>query len=97
MDSKRLTVSVNKPMDIRSITLFTEWPELPANLDSFLAAAQNAFPFPVQSLRAALPPFPHWFPARQPDAAAAFSQGLSAHMRDAGFHYASLGLADASV
>jgi uncharacterized protein len=78
-------------MDIRSITLFTEWPQQPANLASFLAAARHAFPFPVQSLRAATPPFPGWFPARQPNAAADFSRELSAQAQAAGIDYLSLG------
>ncbi len=90
MDSKRLVTSVNKAMDIRSLTLFTEWPDFPPDLDLFLGATREAFPFPVQSWRVAFPPFPGWFPARQPTAAA-FSQELSARIREAGFDYASLG------
>ncbi|MBE2223263.1 MAG: DUF711 family protein [Anaerolineae bacterium] len=78
-------------MDIRSITLFSEWQHRPDNLVPFLAAAREAFAYPVQSARLALPPFPDWFPSSQTKAVYAFSVQVSEQMRAAGVDYISLG------
>ena len=78
-------------MDIRSITLFSEWQQLPHNMTRFFAAAREAFAYPVQSARAAFTPFPDWFPSAQADDVRSFSAQISGQMRSAGVDYISLG------
>ena len=78
-------------MDIRSITLFSEWALLPKNMTPFFAAAREAFAYPVQSARTAFNPFPDWFPSNQPANVGQFSRLISEQMRAAGIDYISLG------
>ncbi|MCA9956627.1 MAG: DUF711 family protein, partial [Anaerolineales bacterium] len=50
------------PMDIRSVTLFCE-PDFPVGrIAEFFTAVRPAFPYPLQTTRLALPPFPDWWP-----------------------------------
>ena len=49
-------------MDIRSVTLFCDPTEVDlAHTAVFLAAARDAFPYPVQTVRIATTPFPDWW------------------------------------
>lgn len=75
-------------MEIRSVTLFCDPDSLPVEFADFLAAARQAFPVRVQSLRLATTPFPSWL-ARETAAAAAreFAQAWQA----VGINYVSLG------
>ncbi len=84
-------------MNLRSITVFCApgWPPDAGVLQqagAFARAARNAFTaagYTVQTLRAALPPFPHWLPEKADAPAAA--QNLESAARAAGFEYLSLG------
>lgn len=78
-------------MDIRSITLFSDWQHLPNNTTPFFTAAREAFAYPVQSARVAFSPFPDWFPSAQTEDVASFSRQISEEMRAAGADYISLG------
>ncbi len=75
-------------MDIRSITLFSNWNALPDNTADFLVAGRAAFPYPVQSARAAFPPFPDWLPLANLNAAIS---NLQSQLPALGLNYASLG------
>ncbi|MBP6803866.1 MAG: DUF711 family protein [Chloroflexi bacterium] len=75
-------------MDIRSITIFSNWDALPDNTADFLAAGRAAFPYPVQSARAAFPPFPDWLPLANLNAAIS---NLQSQLPTLGLNYASLG------
>jgi len=75
-------------MDIRSITVFSNWDALPDNVADFLAAGRTAFPYPVQSARAAFPPFPNWLPISNLQSPVS---NLQSHLTALGFNYASLG------
>lgn len=78
-------------MDIRSITLFSEWQHRPDNMMPFFAATREAFAYPVQSARVAFSPFPNWFPSSQTNDIHSFSVAVSEQMRAAGVDYVSLG------
>lgn len=75
-------------MDIRSITVFSNWGALPENVADFLAAGRIAFPYRVQSTRAAFPPFPDWLPLATPHPPL---PNLHSPISAFGFNYASLG------
>lgn len=75
-------------MEIRAITLFCEPGFTPEQAAPFLAAARYAFPYPVQSLRLALPPFPDWLVAPQ---AVTQAQTLAQAWTAVGVQYLSLG------
>ncbi|MCP4415703.1 MAG: DUF711 family protein [Chloroflexi bacterium] len=49
-------------MDIRSVTLFCEPDFSPQRMSRFFTAVRPAFPYPVQTVRLATPPFPDWWP-----------------------------------
>ncbi|MCB8927482.1 MAG: DUF711 family protein [Ardenticatenaceae bacterium] len=49
-------------MDIRSVTLFCDPDFATAQMADFFTAVRTPFPYPVQSTRLALPPFPDWWP-----------------------------------
>ena len=49
-------------MDIRSVTLFCEPDFATEKMAEFFTAVRHAFPYPLQSTRLALPPFPDWWP-----------------------------------
>ncbi len=49
-------------MEIRAITLFITPESDPAQYAPFIAAARDAFPMPVQTMRLATTPFPEWLP-----------------------------------
>ncbi len=76
-------------MDIRSITLFCEPDFDSQQAAAFFAAARLAFPYPLQSVRLATPPFPDWWDkTRNPgDQALAIAQSW----QSAGADYVSLG------
>lgn len=78
-------------MDIRSITLFCDWHNLPQNITPFFEAAREAFSYPVQTARTAFTPFPNWFPSSQRDEVSQFSRQISATMQDIGADYVNLG------
>lgn len=72
-------------MEIRSITLFCS-PELPpAQVQGFFRATTGRFPFPLQSRRVALPPFPDWWGAGDDPAR------LVQQWREMGADYLSIG------
>lgn len=75
-------------MDIRSLTLFCEPTFDPAAARRFVQAAREAFAYPVQTARLALPPFADWLPGSEPASAAA---AVAAHWQTAGLDYISLG------
>jgi uncharacterized protein (UPF0210 family) len=80
-------------MDIRSITLFRD-PDFPAaKMADFFTAVQSAFPYPVQSTRIALPPFPEWWPDEVHGEAQIqqHAQQLAQQWQAAGANYISLG------
>lgn len=77
-------------MNIRSITLFCEPTLDPGRAARFFAAARDAFPYPVQSLRLATTPFPAWWTAA-PRSDAQAAADFAARWRDAGADYVSLG------
>ncbi|HSH01297.1 MAG TPA: DUF711 family protein [Anaerolineae bacterium] len=72
-------------MDIRSITLFIPPDFAPSQASAFLANARHAFPFPVQSLRLATPPFPDWWDTNQSPSE------FAARWQVVGFDYLCLG------
>lgn len=75
-------------MEIRSVTLFVDPAEPPLNLPAFLAAARERFPYRMQSLRLATPPFPDWLDGDDPaKAAVAFAESW----HEQGIDYISLG------
>ena len=49
-------------MDIRSVTLFCDPDFATTQMADFFTAVRTPFPYPVQSTRLALPPFPDWWP-----------------------------------
>ncbi len=66
-------------MDIRSITLFLDATAVSQaktvhNLTTLAQEARTSFPYPVQSIRVATPPFPNWWPTDPTD-----SQAVSQH------------------
>ncbi len=73
-------------MEIRSITLFCEPDFDPQAAARFYAAAQQAFAYPVQTVRLATPPFPDWW-----DAANITAADFAARWQAAGAGYISLG------
>jgi uncharacterized protein (UPF0210 family) len=76
-------------MDIRSVTLFCE-PDFPtARMGEFFTAVRTAFPYPLQSTRLALPPFPDWWPEKEP--ILKHAQTLAAQWAETGASYISLG------
>ena len=62
-------------MDIRSVTLFCKETDISniktvSKLTNLSRKARNSFPFPVQSIRVATPPFPNWWPTAATDSEA---------------------------
>ncbi len=78
-------------MDIRSITLFTEWQQLPTKMNEFFAAARQAFPYPVQSARLAFSPFPNWLPATRSADIRSLSKQMSHQLSGQGIDYVGFG------
>ncbi|GAB4266447.1 MAG: hypothetical protein Kow0080_07660 [Candidatus Promineifilaceae bacterium] len=78
-------------MDIRSITLFCTPEQKPAETAAFLAAARQAFPFPVQTIRLATTPFPEWLANSPKNASLNKALDFASGWREAGIHYISLG------
>ncbi|MCA9917995.1 MAG: DUF711 family protein [Anaerolineales bacterium] len=72
-------------MDIRSVTLFCEPDFAAAQMANFFTAVRTPFPYPLQSTRLALPPFPDWWPQ------AGNAQQLARQWQVAGASYISLG------
>jgi uncharacterized protein len=72
-------------MEIRSITLFCSPASAPGRARDFFAATTARFPFPVQTRRVALPPFPDWWTGAH-DAASLVQQ-----WQELGADYLSLG------
>ncbi|RMH01243.1 MAG: DUF711 family protein [Chloroflexi bacterium] len=76
-------------MEIRSITVFAQPGQPTPEMRAFLAAARNAYPYPVQTVRLATPPFPDWWPHTADLHSTA--QELVRQWQEAGVNYISLG------
>ncbi|WP_420631383.1 DUF711 family protein [Candidatus Leptofilum sp.] len=76
-------------MDIRSVTLFCDADFSLVRMADFFTAVRTPFPYPLQSARLALPPFPDWWPEKEP----LFKQALALVQKwqEAGANYISLG------
>ncbi|MEZ4593570.1 MAG: DUF711 family protein [Chloroflexota bacterium] len=72
-------------MDIRSVTLFCDPDFAVGRMADFFTAVRTPFPYPLQSTRLALPPFPDWWPQ------AGDAQQLARQWQAAGASYISLG------
>ena len=80
-------------MDIRSVTMFCE-PDFPTQrIDRFFTAVRPAFPYPVQSVRLATPPFPDWWPEGMWETTVLqqYGQELAQKWQATGANYISLG------
>lgn len=79
-------------MEIRSVTLFCEPDFDPQRAADFFARARTAFGYPVQTMRAALPPLPDWWatPSAEPTLPTA-ARTVAARWQSAGADYVSLG------
>ncbi len=76
-------------MDIRSITLFCEPDFAPTRAKRFFDDTHDAFPYPVQTRRLALPPFPEWWDVDRP--AGAQAEEVARRWQSAGADYISVG------
>ncbi|WP_420643775.1 DUF711 family protein [Candidatus Leptofilum sp.] len=76
-------------MDIRSVTLFCDPDYSLAKMADFFTAVRTPFSYPVQTTRLATPPFPDWWPKKEPLLKQA--QILAQQWQDAGASYISLG------
>lgn len=73
-------------MEIRSVTLFCDPDFDPQAAARFYTTARTAFPYPVQTVRLATPPFPAWWAET-----AVTAPDFAAHWQAAGADYISLG------